>query len=271
MSFVPSHDILGGGDRLAFVCHGILGSRQNWRGFARRLAADLPGWRLVIVDHRNHGDATGAPGPHTVDACADDLAALAEHLGEPPEVVVGHSFGGKVTLAYTERHGDDLEQAWVLDASPEVWSDEEAASNDVSRVVAALATVPQPLSRRDEVVAHLTGMGFSTGLSRWMTTNLRRTPAGFVWRFDLAAVREMMADYYRRDLWLAVEAPRIAPEVHIVHAARSERWKDAVLERLASPPGGAPSHLHTLPDAGHWLHVDAPDALRALLVEHWVG
>jgi esterase len=269
VSFVPSHDVLGEGERLAFVCHGILGSRQNWRGFARRLAAALPGWRVVTPDHRNHGDATGAPGPHTVDACADDLATLADHLGQAPEVVVGHSFGGKVALAYVERHGDGLEQAWVLDASPEIWSPAEAADNEVSRVVDALRTVPQPLPRRDEVVDHLTGMGFQRGLARWMTTNLRRTPEGFVWRFDLPAVREMMSDYYDRDLWLALEVPRIGPEVHVVHAARSARWKADVLARLRSPPGGAPTHLHTLADAGHWLHVDAPDALLALMVEHW--
>lgn len=269
MSFIPSHDVIGEGEHLAFLCHGILGSRQNWRGFARRLAADLPGWRLVLSDHRNHGDSHGASPPHTVDACADDLAALADHLGQAPSVVVGHSFGGKVVLAYSERHGGDLEQAWVLDASPEVWTTAESAYNEVSRVVAALGTVPQPLARRDAVVSHLTELGFGDGLARWMTTNLRRTSGGFVWKFDLLAVREMMADYYERDLWLALEAPRVSPAVHVVHAERSARWKPAVLARLAAPSGGAPTRLHTLRDAGHWLHVDAPDALRTLLVEHW--
>ena len=78
-----------------------------------------------------------------------------------------------------------------------------------------------------------------------------------------------MADYYERDLWLALEAPRVSPAVHVVHAERSARWKPAVLARLAAPSGGAPTRLHTLRDAGHWLHVDAPDALRTLLVEHW--
>ncbi len=271
MSWIPTHDVLGDGDRLAFVCHGILGSRQNWRGFVRHLAADLPEWRFVLLDHRNHGDAAGAPGPHTVDACADDLASLAAHLGQPPEVVVGHSFGGKVVLAYSERHGADLEQVWVLDASPEAWSAEAAAGNDVSRVVAALGAVPQPLARRDDVVEILTGQGFSMMLARWMTTNLRGGPGGYRWRFDLPAVREMMVDYYRRDLWLALEAPRVAPEVVVVRAALSDRWDDAVLERIASPPGGAPTRLVTLPDAGHWLHVDQPDALRALMVEGWAG
>ena len=270
MSFVPSHDVLGEGERLAFICHGILGSRQNWRGFVRRLAGDLPDWRLVTVDHRNHGDSSGAPGPHTVASCADDLAALGRHFGVAPEVVVGHSFGGKVTLAYAERYGSDLEQAWVLDASPEIWSPEDAATNQVSRVIAALQAVPLPLAKRDHVVDHLTGLGFSLGLSRWMTTNLRRTSDGFVWRFDLDAVREMMHSYYETDLWLSIEAPRVGPEIHVVHAAQSERWRPEILERLANPPGGAPTHLHTLPDAGHWLHVDAPDALRALLVREWV-
>lgn len=269
MSFVPAHDVFGEGDRLALVCHGILGSRQNWRGFVRRLSAELPGWRLVTVDHRNHGDSSGAAGPHTVTACADDLSRLGDHLGATPEVVVGHSFGGKVALAYALRHGAELEQAWVLDASPETWSLEDAATNQVSRVIAALDTVPQPLERRDAVVGHLTTLGFSTGLARWMTTNLRRTSAGFTWRFDLPAVREMMASYYETDLWLAIEAPRVGPEVHVVHAARSERWRPEVLHRLAHPPGGAPSHLHTMPAAGHWLHVDAPDALRSLLVAGW--
>lgn len=271
MSFIPSHDVLGQGDRLAFVCHGILGSRQNFRGFARKLAADLPEWRVVIVDHRNHGDASGAPGPHTVDACADDLAALAAHLGQEPEVVVGHSFGGKVVLAYAERHGADLEQVWVLDASPEVWSDQDATNNDVSKVVAALDRVPQPLADRQDVVDILTDMGFSTMLARWMTTNLRRTPDGFRWRFDLDGVREMMADYYRRDLWLVLEAPRVAPEVVVVRAARSERWSDDVIARIERPPGGAPTRLEVVEDAGHWLHVEQPEVLRGLMVEGWVA
>ena len=89
--------------RLALVLHGILGSHKNWRMFARGLAERLPGWRFALVDLRNHGASAGAPGPHTLSACADDLERLAEQLGAAPEVVIGHSFGGKVALEVAAR------------------------------------------------------------------------------------------------------------------------------------------------------------------------
>jgi pimeloyl-ACP methyl ester carboxylesterase len=269
--FVPTHDVFGSGERLALLCHGILGSRQNWRGFARRLAATLPAWQFVTVDHRNHGDARGAPGPHTLDACANDLVALGAALGRPPEVVVGHSFGGKVALTYAERASPALRQVWVLDASPEAWTPEATRQNEVSTVLAALDQVPQPLPRRNDVVEILTQRGFSPPLARWMTTNLRREGDGYVWRFDLPAVHEMLADYLAADLWHVVEAPRPGPEIVVVRAARSDRWTDATLDRLRHAGAAAPTRLETLRDAGHWVHVDAPEALLAMLVEGWPG
>ena len=33
--------------------HGILGSRNNWRSFARRVHEADPRWRIVLVDLRN--------------------------------------------------------------------------------------------------------------------------------------------------------------------------------------------------------------------------
>lgn len=272
MTGLPTHDAFAhpeGGDRLALVLHGILGSKQNWRGFARRLARSLPGWRIVTVDHRNHGDAPPLPGPHTVAACAGDLARLADHLGQAPEVVVGHSFGGKVALAYARDHGARLVQAWALDASPAPLQPDPADEPEVLRVMRALADVPQPLEARADVVDRLTAAGFSTGLSRWMTTNLERRDGGFRWRFDLDAAHEMIADYFALDLWPVVERVRLGPEVHVVRAERSDRWTDAMVERLSDPPVGAPTHLHVLEDADHWVHADNPDGLLELLLDWW--
>lgn len=273
MTHLPTHAILGDPDapRTAFLLHGILGSKQNWRVFSRRLAQRLPDWRMVTVDHRNHGDFSGAPGPHTLQACADDLARLADHLGAP-EVVSGHSFGGKVALTYAHAHGGDLEQVWVLDALP--GRDDDAlsgGSNEVLAVMAALREIPVPLERRDDVVGELRLRGFSHGLARWMTTNLTRGQGGYVWRFDLDAAHSMITDYFRQDLWPVVEAPRVAPEIHLVRAARSDRWTPGVLDRLANPPAGSAATLHVLEDAGHWVHADNPEGLLDLMVEWWVA
>ena len=111
MSFVPAYSVVKGasatGEHVAFVLHGILGSGRNWRTFARRLAARAPAWTFVLFDLRHHGDSGAPPPPHTLDAVADDLAALAAEVGRP-QVVIGHSFGGKVAACYAGRHPDGL-------------------------------------------------------------------------------------------------------------------------------------------------------------------
>ncbi|MEZ4466088.1 MAG: alpha/beta fold hydrolase [bacterium] len=52
-----------------------------------------------------------------------------------------------------------------------------------------------------------------------------------------------------------------ARAVHVVRAGRSDRWDAATLQRLAA----SAVDVRVLPDAGHWLHVDDPEGLLALL------
>jgi len=253
--------------RLALVLHGILGNHTNWRSFARGLAARLPGWRFALVDLRNHGDSDGAPGPHTLAACVDDLEALERSLGNPIEAVIGHSFGGKVALELARRASPDLRAAFVLDASPQKYDVLPGADHEVRKVLAALDAVPQPLAKRADVVDAITAQGLPVGIGRWMTTNLKRTDAGFVWTFDLTAAQEMLADYFARDLWgpLRTTDPT-APPVHLVRAGRSDRWPPEVVAELDALAPDARGTVHLLPNAGHWVHVDDPAGLTDLLV-----
>lgn len=263
MSFVPATSVVtakgAAPTRVAYVLHGILGSGRNWRTLCRKLVRARPELACVLVDLRNHGDSQGAPPPHTVTAAADDLVALHAAHG-PPHEVIGHSFGGKVALRYAQRHPDGLDRVWVLDSRAD--AEPPTDDNEVARVLQALARVPMPLATRDELVVHLTGQGFSEGLARWLTTNLTRTDDGLRWVFDLDAIRAMITDYWQLDLWSVLRDPPC--RVDVVRAGRSDRWPDRVLDRFRTE-AGARTHLHVLPDAGHWVHVDDPQGLIALL------
>jgi len=63
-------------------------------------------WRMVLVDLRNHGRSAGIKGfgpPHSISTAAKDLADLVKARGWPwPDVVLGHSMGGKVALDFAE-------------------------------------------------------------------------------------------------------------------------------------------------------------------------
>ena len=70
----------------------------------------------------------------------------------------------------------------------------------------------------------------------------------------------LLIDYWEEDLWPTAEAPPGDVQVHLVRAGRSDRWTSDDLLRL-----GGVKNVHVLPTAGHWLHVDDPDALEELL------
>ena len=245
---------------VCFVLHGILGSSRNWSSFSRRLAVAHPTWRFILVDHRNHGDSRGAVPPHSVRACAHDLSVLAQKTG-PPQVIIGHSFGGKVALAYAREYGAGLRHVWSLDATPGARDRLDSTSNEVERVIVAARKLPTPAPDRRAVAAHFLSLGFSKMLAGWMTTNVRRGPDGLVWRFDLDGVEAMLSSYWRDDLWPFIESAPAGLSVHLLRAERSDRWTPTMVARLEAAGVDAP----VLKDAGHWVHVDNPDALFALL------
>ena len=67
-------------------------------------------------------------------------------------------------------------------------------------------------------------------------------------------------------LWGVFEKPPAGTDVRLVRAGRSGAWGGATGEHLAALAPDAAKRVLTLPNAGHWLHVDAPDALIQLLL-----
>lgn len=248
----------------AVLLHGILGSARNLRGLAGQLAQRLPHWQFLVADLRNHGDARGAPPPHTLQACADDVARLCTAQGVPPKAIVGHSYGGKVALQLLHRPPLQLRQVWVLDAQPNLRAGEDESPAAVEAVLAVLRGVPQPLAQRRDVADHLLREGVDPAVAQWMTTNVALETDGYRWRFDLAAVQEMLDSYFSTDSWPILERPPPGVRIDIVRAERSARWTPEVLARLATLRSREVS-VHLLRDAGHWVHVDQPAALLDLL------
>lgn len=250
--------------RTAFFLHGILGAGRNWRSFTRRLAERHTDWRFVLPDLRNHGDSPALPPPHTVAACAEDLAALARSVGEPA-VVVGHSFGGKVALAWGEavskRAGPSvLRHLAVLDAPPGPAAHEPGA-HEVLHVIAAVRAAPSRARSREEIRDALRKRGLSETILAWLLTSTKHDDGVWRWKYDLDGVDQMIGDYFGLDFWPFLEGLPAHLSALFVRAGRSDRWTDAELARFAS----APVALEVLPEAGHWVHVDDPDGLARVL------
>ncbi|KAK6944037.1 Alpha/beta hydrolase fold-1 [Dillenia turbinata] len=274
-------------DRTAFILHGLLGSGRNWRSFSRNLASTLsgspsaPGWRMVLIDLRNHGKSAEIESlrpPHNMVNAAQDLADLVYSQGwDWPDVVIGHSMGGKIALQFAEscargNYGVSAslpKQLWVLDSvAGEVNKD---TKGDVEKVLETLQGLPSSFPSRKWVVDHMMELGFSKSLSEWIGSNLKKSGEQQTWAFNLEGAVEMFESYREKSYWSLLEHPPEGLEIAMVRAENSDRWEpDAVkrLESLAAREGDeslGKVSLHVLPNAGHWVHVDNPKGLLEII------
>jgi esterase len=239
----------------ALVLHGILGSGRNWRGFCRQLHQEAPDWSFLTPDLRCHGSSPPSAPPHDLDACADDIDAA---LDEEPDAVIGHSFGGKVALAWAARHGRG-QRVIVLDSPPWAGTPPPVEMGTPAWIITELQRVATPAADRSRVRSHLLEAGLPEGIVAWLLTSLRKHDDGWRWAYDLDGIHALLMDYFRRDFLPFMS--NYSGEIHVVRAERSDRWNDAQwsqLHQVAKP--------HIVRNAGHWLHVDNPIETRALLV-----
>jgi esterase len=280
---------LGGGMLLAFdrisdgagtdstvdivVLHGILGSGRNWRSVARQLSLGRPDLGVATVDLRNHGRSQRLPGRDDIAACCDDLDALVAAGAMRPSIVIGHSFGGKVAMEWTRRRPSALTQMWVLDALPggsAAVADDSGivgAVNDVRAVLAMVAAVDVPAASRAAITAQLRSLGASASMADWLGTSVEQRDNGATWVFEAERIAAMLDDYAQLDSWDVLERPPQGVDVHFVRAGLSPRWSSTEIARLAAF-GPTSASVWTLPAAGHWLHVDDPAGLLALVLAH---
>ncbi len=92
--------------------HGITASSRSMLTLAEAIDPDLC---LVAVDLRGRGDSNELPAPFGMDAHADDVAAVADHLGADRFIVLGHSMGAHVATTTAGRFRDRVKGLVLVD------------------------------------------------------------------------------------------------------------------------------------------------------------
>lgn len=263
----------------AVMVHGILGSRKNMQAYARRLVEGFPSWQVLLVDIRCHGDSANLPtppGPHGVESSAQDILKLLSQLKLFPEVLIVHSFGGKVVMSMGEQFGAAGKrlprpvQVWVLDALPgEVRTGGRDIQDHPASLIEHLQQIPMPLPNRTALQNNLLDGGFSMTVARWASTNLRPLngdPRQLVWGLDLAGIADMYESYESANLWSFITNTPEGLRVSFVKAEHSTfRWAGPE-QAVISSHGHA---VHTLHKSGHWVHADNPDGLFQIMAPYF--
>lgn len=99
-------------DPVVFGIHGVTANHTSWALIAEQLDGRVC---LVAPDLRGRGRSGGLPGPYGMGAHADDLVAVADHLGLDQIPLAGHSMGAYVSASTAARFPDRVSSVLLID------------------------------------------------------------------------------------------------------------------------------------------------------------
>jgi pimeloyl-ACP methyl ester carboxylesterase len=100
-----------GPEPAVLLIHGLPGTAEDFEAVTPLIA----GYRTIAIDRPGYGFSTGGyfPFDRQLQAVHEVIEKL--HLGRP--ILVGHSYGGAVSLAYAERHPSEVRGLVLVDAA----------------------------------------------------------------------------------------------------------------------------------------------------------
>src|SRR5690242_798413 len=247
------HEVQGDGRPLV-ILHGFLGSSENWRAMRKLFATT---YKVFSVDQRNHGSS-----PHSstmnYEVMTEDLREFLAEQGLSEVFLLGHSMGGKVAMQFASESPEAIEKLVILDIGPKAYP---PAHRPLLQAMQNLEL--NGLKTYGEAEAGLGGTISDAPLRKFVVKNLMRDRNGeFQWRIGLDS---LAANYDQ-----LIEAPAILnsfdkPTCFIRGGlSRFIEDQDFAAIRKYFPR----AEFHTVPTAGHWVHIDAPEEFYRIVDEY---
>lgn len=249
------HKISGQGAPL-LILHGLFGSSDNWQQIVKNLTTQFT---VITPDLRNHGQSFWSE-QFTYQAMAEDVAALLDTLQIGQEVaIVGHSMGGKVAMLLAAQYSNLLQKLVVVDIAPRYYAIHHQT------ILAALNSLPlAQLQSRQEADNFLAQTLEEITLRQFLLKNLyRKEDQSFAWRINLPVLTaqiENVGQALPAELFGQFAKPTL-----FIRGEQSNYIQEADQASIVSAFPKAT--IHTIAQAGHWVHAEKPQAFVQALVD----
>jgi pimeloyl-ACP methyl ester carboxylesterase len=228
------------------ILHGLFGSLDNWFSIAKELVEH---YTLYLVDQRNHGDS-----PHSNDwnygVMVEDLRELLDAEGLDSVYLMGHSMGGKTVMNFAVTYPERVRKLIVGDIAPRHYPIHH------QRILEGLNALNlQTLQSRKEADDQLAAFIPELGIRQFLLKSLGRDANGFAWKINLPVITEQIEEVGK-----ALEEGTIfdGPTLFLGGANSSYIQQQDLPDINTHFPN---SEWVSIPDAGHWLHAEQPEAV----------
>jgi pimeloyl-ACP methyl ester carboxylesterase len=119
-----------GKGRVVVLLHGFLGSHQIWDTTVANLSKS---YRVIAIDLPGHGTTPCFGYAHSMELMAKCVKAVMDFLKLKKYVIVGHSMGGYVGLAFADLFPDNLRGLCLFHST--AYADSDEKKKDRSRAI----------------------------------------------------------------------------------------------------------------------------------------
>ena len=127
------HETQGDGPPVVFV-HGLGATSNVWHAQRVTLSKN---YRVIVYDRSGCGRSQQARDGYSIDAWADELAGLLDHLAVPSAVVVGHSLGSMVAQRFAGKYAKRTRALILAGGEAELPPDARQILTERARVIEA--------------------------------------------------------------------------------------------------------------------------------------
>lgn len=233
------------------ILHGLFGFSDNWQTHAKKLA-DY--YRVILVDLRNHGHSPWS-NEFSYDIMAQDVINLCEDLELSEVILVGHSMGGKTAIRVAQMREDLLEKLVVVDMGIKRYPPHH------QHILAGIHSVSlDNVGSRREAEEQLAQHIDSDGVKQFLLKNLYWKEKGKLsWRMNVEVLEGAMDEILKAIPEQEVFIPTLFIKGELSNYLIDE--DHSAIERVFIDV-----EFVTIPNAGHWVHAEAPGPfLDALL------
>jgi 3-oxoadipate enol-lactonase len=242
-------------DTVLVLLHGFPHDRTLWRAQQVANSTALPNVRLIIPDLPGFGASAPLDAP-SMDAYADEIAALLDELGVTRAVIAGLSMGGYIAFAFWRRHRTRVQSLILIDTKASVDADaakakrRELIANVTQHGVGSIveSMLPGQLGKTTRATA--------TETVAFVTTMLGHAPA-------VGVVDAAHAMLTRSDSMATLETIDVPVLVLVGDEDVLTPVSDAVAMSSVIPR----ARLVTIPEAGHLSPLEQPATVNAAMAE----
>mmetsp|Transcript_17556 Transcript_17556/g.24398 ORF Transcript_17556/g.24398 Transcript_17556/m.24398 type:complete len:342 (+) Transcript_17556:150-1175(+) len=249
---------------LVLFLHGLLGNGKNLRTMIKKTTELNPHLQALVLDLRGHGLSGPQQLPHTFMECSKDVERTLDTLRKaqplpPLKTVIGHSWGGRIALQFAynmtqkKYNLQPPPRTWLLDTVPGV------AHSSVHHVLDAIKSIQLDLSiekvDKKGIVQLLLDQDLDISMAQWLASSVKVQEHKIKWGFDVDVVDGVLPEFATHDFYGTLDKLCQGNRVDLVRSGQNEAWTEEAIDKLHHV-GGNGFHLHMLPNAGHWVHVD---------------